>query len=111
MTPKMSMRRPPSSTGSSILPVSCRYPHIMTYTEASVITAGSRSVETVPTCVAMKLFTCPVNHVKKLVHIRRLLIPYGFGLAAPQSIGAKLFCDPKSERRFASAAFMQSGVG
>src|SRR5450631_2610440 len=109
MTPKIRMRRPPSKTGSSIFPVSCRYPHIITYTEASVITAGSSSVDTVLTCVAMKLFTCPVNHVKKLVHIGRHLTPDGLGFA-PQSMGAKSFCDPKSERRFASAAFRQSGV-
>src|ERR1700730_6014847 len=81
MTPRTSKRRPPSKTGSSILPVSCRYPHIITYTEASVITAGSSSVDTVPTCVAMKLFTCPVSHVKKLVHIRAPLAPLRFGLA------------------------------
>ena len=80
MTPKMRMRRPPSKTGSSILPVSCRYPHIITYTEASVITAGSKSVDTVPTWVAMKLFTCPVSHVKKLVHITGRLASLGFSL-------------------------------
>src|SRR5271168_4837540 len=110
MTPRTSKRRPPSKTGSSILPVSCRYPHIITYTEASVITAGSKSVDTVPTCVAMKLFTCPVSHVKKLVHIHALHALQGLAWLAPQSIGARSFCDPTSERRFASVAFMQSGV-
>ena len=110
MTPKIRMRRPPSKTGSSIFPVSCRYPHIITYTEASVITAGSSRVETVPTWVAMKLFTCPVNHVKKLVHIRESSSDFRACAAdAPQSIGAKLFCDPMSERRLASAAFVCRG--
>ena len=106
MTPKIRMRRPPSKTGSSILPVSCRYPHIITYTEASVITAGSKSVDTVPTWVAMKLFTCPVSHVKKLVHIRGRLASLGFSLSSrPNRSVPSLFCDPTSDRRFASVAF------
>ena len=104
------MRRPPSSTGSSILPVSCRYPHIITYTEASVITAGSMRVETVPDLRADEGVHLPRQPVKKMSpHRGSALIPHGFfGSGALQSMGGRFFMVPMALRPLAAIAFWQS---